>query len=72
MKNKTNRKFRPVLLGAWGTSLSFFVTILMATGKLQKVVHFRGVGEEIVFTFFFLWIGIISLGIEISCLTRGE
>ena len=72
MKNKSNKKFRPALIGTLGAVLSFFVTVLMVTGDFQEVVHFRGVGEEIVFTIFVLALGIISLGMAISCLSSRE
>ena len=67
MKNKY-KKFGPVLLGALGAVLSTLVVFMMVSGDLQKYVKFAGVGEEIVFTFFAILIGIISLGISISCL----
>lgn len=67
MKNKY-KKFGPVLLGALGAVLSTLVVFTMISGDLQKYVKFAGVGEEIVFTFFAILIGIISLGISISCL----
>ena len=72
MKKYINKKFRPALLGALGAVLSFFVTVLMVTGDFQEVVHFSGVGEEIVFTIFVLALGIISLGMSISCLSGRE
>ena len=68
MKNKY-KKFGPVLLGALGAVLSTLVVFTMVSGDLQKHVKFAGVGEEIVFTFFAILIGIISLGISISCLS---
>jgi len=67
MKSKY-KKFGPVLLGALGAVLSTVVVVMMVSGDLQKYVKFSGVGEEIVFTFFSILIGIISLGMSISCL----
>jgi hypothetical protein len=42
----------------------------MVAGDLQKIVKFRGVGEEMVFTLFAIMIGIISLGLTVSSVTR--
>ena len=42
----------------------------MIAGDFQKIVEFRGVGEEMVFTLFAVMIGIISLGLTVSSVTR--
>jgi hypothetical protein len=42
----------------------------MISGDFQKIVEFRGVGEEMVFTLFAIMIGIISLGLTVSSVTR--
>ena len=44
----------------------------MVTGDFQKVVKFRGVGEEMVFTLFVVINGLISLGMTISTLVRRD
>jgi hypothetical protein len=44
----------------------------MISGDFQKIVKFRGVGEEMVFTLFVIMIGIISLGITVSTVTRKD
>jgi len=72
MKKYINKKFRPALLGALGAIAASIVIVLMVTGDLQKHIKFAGVGEEIVFTFFALLIGIISLGMSVSCLSSRE
>lgn len=74
MKNKSNknRNFTAALFGALGAILSVAMVVLMVSGDLQKVVHFRGVDEEIVFTFFVIMMGGISLTSAISCMVNRE
>lgn len=72
MKKYINKKFRPALTGALGTIVSAIVVVLMVTGDLQKQVKFAGVAEEMAFTFFVVLIGIISLGMSISCLSSRD
>jgi hypothetical protein len=67
MKRYLNKKFTGVFLGALGTIVSTVVVVLMITGDLQKIVHFAGATEEMVFTFFDIVIGILSLIGSISC-----
>lgn len=74
MKNNPNknRNFTTALFGALGTILSVSTVVLMVSGDLQEVVHFRGVDEEIVFTFFAIMMGAISLASAISCMVNRE
>jgi hypothetical protein len=72
MKNHLNKKFGTAFLGSLGTILCILVIQAMVAGDFQKIVKFRGVGEEIVFTFFVVMIAAISLGLTISSLGRKE
>ena len=72
MKNHLNKKFGTAFLGSLGTILCILVVQAMVSGDFQKIVKFRGVGEEIVFTFFVVMIAAISLGLTISSLVRKE
>lgn len=72
MKNHLNKKFSTAFLGSLGTILCILVVQSMVAGDFQKIVKFRGVGEEIVFTFFVVMIAAISLGLTISSLVRKE
>ncbi len=72
MKNHINKKFGTAFLGSLGTILCIIVVQSMVSGDLQKIVKFRGVGEEMVFTLFVIMIGIISLGITVSTVTRKD
>ena len=44
----------------------------MVSGDLQKIVKFRGVGEEMIFTLFVLIIGAICLGLAVSTITEKD
>lgn len=44
----------------------------MVSGELQKIVKFRGVGEEMIFTLFVLIIGAICLGLTVSTITEKD
>jgi hypothetical protein len=72
MKNHLNKKFGTAFLGSLGTILCIIVVQAMVAGDLQKVVKFRGVGEEIIFTLFVLMIGAICLGLTVSTVARKE
>lgn len=72
MKNHLNKKFGTAFLGSLGTILCIIVVQSMVSGDFQKVVKFRGVGEEIVFTLFVLMIGAICLGLTVSSLARKD
>ena len=70
MKKHLNKQFRTAFLGSLGTILSVMVVQMMIVGDFQQIVKFRGVGEEMVFTLFATMIGVISLGLTISAVTR--
>jgi cytochrome c biogenesis protein CcdA len=72
MKKHKLKKFGMTLAFALGVILSFAVMVLMVTGDVQKVVHFRGVLEEIVFTLFVGLLGIILLGSTISHILKQD
>jgi formate-dependent nitrite reductase membrane component NrfD len=72
MKKHKMKKFGMTLVFALGVILSFAVMVLMVTGDVQKVVHFRGVLEEIVFTLFVGMLGIILLGSTISHILKQD
>jgi len=72
MKKYLNKQFGTAFLGSLGTILSIMVVQAMVAGDFQKIVKFRGVGEEMVFTLFAIMIGIISLGITVSTVTRKD
>jgi len=72
MKKHKMKKFGMTLAFALGVILSFAVMVLMVTGDVQKVVHFRGVLEEIVFTLFVGLLGIILLGSTISHILKQD
>jgi hypothetical protein len=72
MKIYKSKKFGMALAFALGVILSFAVMVLMVTGDVQKVVHFRGVLEEIVFTLFVGMLGIILLGSTISHILKQD
>jgi hypothetical protein len=44
----------------------------MVSGDLQKIVKFRGVGEEMIFTLFVLMIGAIFLGLTVSTIAEKD
>ena len=70
MKKYLNKQFGTAFIGSLGTILSAMVVQMMIVGDFQQIVKFRGVGEEMVFTLFATMIGIISLGLTISTVTR--
>jgi hypothetical protein len=70
MKKYLNKQFRTAFLGSLGTILSVMVVQMMIVGDLQKIVKFRGVGEEMVFTLFATMIGVIMLALTVSAFTR--
>jgi predicted membrane channel-forming protein YqfA (hemolysin III family) len=72
MRKYKSKKIGMTLVFALGVILSFAVLVLMVTGDVQKVVHFRGVLEEIVFTLFVGMLGIILLGSTISHILKQD
>jgi cytochrome c biogenesis protein CcdA len=72
MRKYKSKKIGMTLAFALGVILSFAVMVLMVTGDVQKVVHFRGVLEEIVFTLFVGLLGIILLGSTISHILKQD
>jgi hypothetical protein len=70
MKKYLNKQFATTFFGSLGTIVAAMVVQAMIAGDLQKIVKFRGVGEEMVFTLFATMIGVISLGLTISTVTR--
>ena len=70
MKKYLNKQFGTAFFGSLGTILSAMVVQMMIVGDLQKIVKFRGVGEEMVFTLFAIMIGVIMLGLTVSTVTR--
>jgi hypothetical protein len=70
MKKYLNKQFATAFFGSLGTIVAAMVVQAMIAGDLQKIVKFQGVGEEMVFTLFALMIGVISLGLTISTVTR--
>ena len=69
MKKYLNKQFSTAFFASLGTIISAMVVEGMIAGDFQKIVKFRGVGEEMVFTLFAIMIGIISLGITVSTVT---
>jgi hypothetical protein len=55
-----------------GTILCIIGVQSMVSGDLQKIVKFRGVGEEMIFTLFVLIIGAICLGLAVSTITEKD
>ena len=55
-----------------GTILCIMGVQSMVSGDLQKIVKFRGVGEEMIFTLFVLIIGAICLGLAVSTITEKD
>ena len=55
-----------------GTILCIMGVQSMVSGELQKIVKFRGVGEEMIFTLFVLIIGAICLGLAVSTITEKD
>ena len=72
MKKHKMKKFGMTMAFALGTILSFTVVALMATGDAEKVIHFAGVGEEMVFTLFAAMLGIILLGATIAHILKQD
>ena len=72
MKKYLNKQFGTAFLGSLGTILSIMIVQAMVAGDFQRIVKFRGVGEEIVFTLFVLVIGAICLGLAVSTVVRKE
>ena len=70
MKRDLNKQFGTAFFGSLGTIISAGVVQMMIVGDFQQIVKFRGVGEEMVFTLFATMIGVISLGLTISAVTR--
>lgn len=55
-----------------GTILCIIGVQSMVSGDLQKIIKFRGVGEEMIFTLFVLIIGAICLGLAVSTITEKD
>lgn len=72
MKRYLNKQFGTAFIGTLGTIVCVMIVNWMVTGDFQRVVHFRGVGEEMVFTLFVTTIGTISLALTISTITTRE
>lgn len=72
MKNHINKKFGTALMASSGTILCIMGVQSMISGELQKIVKFRGVGEEMIFTLFVLIIGAICLGLTVSTITEKD
>ena len=70
MKRHLNKQFATAFFGSLGTIVAAMVVQAMVAGDLQKTIKFQGVGEEMVFTLFAIMIGIISLGLAVSAVTR--
>jgi hypothetical protein len=72
MKNLINKKFGTALMASSGTILCIIGVQSMVSGDLQKIVKFRGVGEEMIFTLFVLMIGAICLGLTVSTIAEKD
>lgn len=70
MKRHLNKQFATAFFGSLGTIAAAMVVQAMVAGDLQKTIKFQGVGEEMVFTLFAIMIGIISLGLAVTSVTR--
>jgi hypothetical protein len=70
MKKHINKQFGTAFFGSLGAIVSAMVVQAMIAGDFQKIVEFRGVGEEMVFTLFAIMIGIISLGLAVTAVIR--
>lgn len=57
---------------AIGAILSFLVVVLMITGDVEKVIHFKGILEEMVFTLFVGLLGIVMLGGAVSSILQKD
>ena len=72
MKRYLNKQFGTAFVGTLGTIVCVMIVNWMIMGDFQKIVKFRGGGEEMVFTLFVATIGILSLALTISSLTTKE
>lgn len=72
MKRYLNKQFGTAFAGTLGTIVCVMIVSWMVTGDFQKIVKFRGVGEEMVFTLFVAMIGVISLALTVSSITTKE
>jgi len=72
MKNHINKKFGTALMASSGTILCILGVQSMVSGDLQKIVKFRGAGEEMIFTLFVLMIGAICLGLAVSTIIEKD
>ena len=72
MKNHINKKFGTALMACSGTILCIIGVQSMVSGDLQKIVKFRGAGEEMIFTLFVLIIGAICLGLAVTTITEKD
>lgn len=72
MRNHINKKFGTALMASSGTILCIIGVQSMVSGDLQKIVKFRGVGEEMIFTLFVLMIGAICLGLAVSTIIEKD
>ena len=72
MKKHKMKKFGMTMAFALGTILAFTVMVLMVTGDMEKVIHFKGIAEEIVFTLFAGMLGLILLGATISHILKQD
>ena len=66
------KKFWMTMAFAIGTILAFTVAVLMVTGDMEKIIHFDGVLEEMVFTLFAGMLGLILLGSTISHILKQD
>ena len=72
MKRYLNKQFGTAFVGTLGTIVCVMIVNWMIMGDFQKIVKFRGVGEEMVFTLFVAAIGIMSLAMVVSSVTTKE
>jgi hypothetical protein len=72
MKSKTPNKILLPLVLTLGAISAFGVAILMATGDVQKIIKFSGDLEEMVFTVFAIFLGILSIAATISTLHENK
>jgi hypothetical protein len=68
MKRLKNKNFWTALGSLAGTITCTFVVYGTLTGELQKVIPFKGVGEEIFFTLIVLIMGLFFASIFVSSL----
>jgi hypothetical protein len=72
MKRHLNKQFGTAFFGSLGAIVSAMVVQAMIAGDFQKIVQFRGVGEEMIFTLFVLMIGAICLGLTVSTIAEKD